>query len=430
MNDRPSRSPAYAWFVVGVLALANCVSFIDRLILSLLVTPLKAELGLSDTSVSLLQGMAFALFYCFVGLGLARLADRASRKWIITAGVTLWCVMTSLSGTARAYWELFVYRVGVGVGEGTLSPSAYSLIAGYFPKERLALAVGVFSAGTTAGMGIAYLAGGAVIQWASSQGPVHVPLLGELSGWRLVFALVGALGLPVAILMLFVREPARAPGFVPASVKEVLAHFRAHASRYGYVFAGYGATSITIYSVISWTPTFYARHYGESIASAAVALGVIALVGGLCGAFLGGAISDRLEQRGDAHAKLRVLFGCCLGLLLPAIVAPMMPTMFSSAAVLFWTFFFGSAATGPAGAYVQSITPDRMRAQIGASYQLALTLAGATLGPLLTALFTDFVFRDENLLGYSLSSVAVIGNVIAVVLTGYALRSASKTSSR
>lgn len=429
MNE-PRKSYAYGWFVVGVLALANCVSFIDRLILSLLVTPLKAELGLSDTSVSLLQGMAFALFYCFVGLVLARLADRASRKWIITVGVTLWCVMTSLSGTARSFIELFLYRIGVGVGEGTLAPSAYSLIAGYFPKERLALAVGVFSAGITAGMGIAYLAGGAVIQWVSTQGAVDIPLLGELSGWRLVFVLVGAMGLPVAVLMLFVREPARAPGFVPATVKEVIAHFRAHASRYGYVFAGYGATSITIYSVISWTPTFYARHYGESIASAAVAIGVIALVGGLCGAFLGGAISDRLEQRGDAHAKLRVLFGCCLGLLFPAIVAPMMPTMVSSAAVLFFTFFFGSAATGPAGAYVQSITPDRMRAQIGGAYTLALTLAGATLGPLLTAVFTDFVFRDENLLGYSLSSVAVIGNATAVVLTGYALRSASKTSSR
>lgn len=428
MNDTQGaaagRSYVYAWFVVATLALANCVSFIDRLILSLLVTPIKSELQLSDTEISLLQGAAFALFYCIMGLLIARLADRSSRKWIITIGITLWCMMTALSGTARSYLQLFLYRVGVGVGEGTLSPSAYSLIAGYFPREKLALAIGVFSAGITAGMGIAYLAGGAVIQWVAGQGVVDVPLLGPLSGWRLVFALIGVLGLPVAILMLFVREPKRSVGFFPATLREVWHHLVSNLKSYIFVFTGYGATSITIYSVISWTPTFYQRHYGVPIPEAAATLGIIALTGGLLGAFGGGWLSDRLEQRGDAHAKLRVLFGCCAGLLLPAVVAPFMPTMVSSAAVLFFTFFFGSAATGPAGSFVQAITPDRMRAQFGGAYQLALTLAGATIGPLLTALFTDYVFRDEQLLGYSLSAVALIGNTLGLVLTWFALSSA------
>ena len=312
----PQLAPAlYAWFVVVVLAMANCVSFIDRLILSLLVTPLKAELQLSDTAVSLLQGAAFAIFYCVMGVIIARLADRASRKWIITTGVTLWCAMTTLSGSAQAFWQLFLFRIGVGVGEGTLSPSAYSLIAGYFPPHRLALAIGVFSAGVTAGMGLAYLVGGAAIQWVASQGTVVVPVLGALSGWRLVFALIGVIGLPVAVLMLFVREPARATGFVPAQFDEVLAHLRTHARSYLYVFAGYGSTSITIFSVINWTPTFYQRHYGAPISAAAATLGVVALVGGVAGAFAGGTLSDWLEQRGDRHAKLRVLFGCCAGLL-------------------------------------------------------------------------------------------------------------------
>jgi MFS family permease len=417
-------SPAYAWFVVAVLSLANCVSFIDRLILSLLVGPIKAELALSDTRVGLLQGAAFALFYCIAGLYLARLADRSNRKWIITGGITLWCVMTTLSGTARNFWQLFLYRIGVGVGEGTLSPSAYSLIAGYFPRDRLALAVGVYGAGISAGVGLAYLVGGVAIQWVAGLGTVDLPLLPPLSGWRLVFAVVGLLGLPVAVLMLFVREPPREPGSRPASLHEVAAHLRANWRSLILALAGYGATSITIYSIFSWTPTFFVRQYGASIAAAATALGVIALAGGLSGAFLGGAYSDRLERGGDPHAKLRVLFYCCAGLLLPAIIAPFMPTMLSSAAVLFFTFFFGSAATGPAGAYVQAITPDRMRAQFGALYQLSLSLVGATLGPLLTALFTDFVFRDEALLGYSLSSVAVVGNVLAVTLTALALRAA------
>lgn len=201
----------HAWYVVVVLLLANAVSFIDRLLLSLLVTPIKTELQLSDTQVSLLQGFAFALFYCFAGLALARLADRSSRKWIVTAGLALWCLLTSLSGTARHYWQLFLYRFGVGIGEGTLSPSAYSLIAAYFPRERLSLAIGIYSLGITAGIGLAWLGGGAAIHWVSMQDAIELPGLPPLAGWRLVFVLVGAIGLPVAVLMLFVREPARAP---------------------------------------------------------------------------------------------------------------------------------------------------------------------------------------------------------------------------
>ena len=121
-SARTSAHPVYAWFVVAVLALANCVSFIDRLILSLLVQPIKADLQISDTAFSLLAGAAFAIFYCGMGLVIARWADRYSRKWIITTGVVLWCAMTSLAGTARSYAQLFAYRIGVGVGEATLSP--------------------------------------------------------------------------------------------------------------------------------------------------------------------------------------------------------------------------------------------------------------------------------------------------------------------
>lgn len=226
------KAPAHAWYVVAVLMLANAVSFIDRLLLSLLVTPIKAELHLSDTQVSLLQGFAFALFYCLAGLVLARLADRSSRKWIVTAGVTLWCLLTSLSGTARHFWQLFLYRFGVGIGEGTLSPSAWSLIASYFPRERLSLAIGIYGLGITAGIGFAYLGGCAAIQWVATQEAIDLPGLPPLEGWRLVFGLVGVLGLPVAVLTFFVREPARAPIARPASVGEVLAHYRGNARGY------------------------------------------------------------------------------------------------------------------------------------------------------------------------------------------------------
>lgn len=411
-----SFRPVYAWFVVTVLALANAVSFIDRLILSLLVQPIKAELGISDTAYSLLAGAAFAIFYCGMGLVIARWADRYSRKWIITTGVTLWCGMTALSGLARSYAQLFLFRVGVGVGEATLSPSAYSMLAGYFPPQRLSLAIGIFSAGVTGGTGIAFLLGGALIGWVFAQGAISLPIMGELAGWRLVMVLVGLLGLPVALLMLFVREPARASGFRPAEFAEVWQHFRKNLSAYGYVFAGYGTTSITAFAVMTWTPALYQRQYGASIPEAATTLGTVALVGGLLGAFLGGALSDRLESRGDRLAKLRVLAGCGLGLLLPGIVAPFMSSVVGHAAVIFWMFFFGSAATGPAGAYVQSITPDPMRAQFGAAYQLSLVLVGATLGPFAVGFTTDYIFGDEQKIGRSLALTSAVANPLAAWL--------------
>ncbi len=415
-------SSAYAWFVVAVLALANCVSFIDRLILSLLVQPIKAELGISDTTFSLLAGAAFAIFYCGMGLIIARWADRYSRKWIITSGVTLWCAMTALSGTARSYAHLFLFRIGVGVGEATLSPSAYSMLAGYFPPRRLALAIGLFSAGVTAGTGIAYLLGGAVIGWVFAQGEIDIPLLGEFGGWRLVMVLIGLLGLPVALLMLLVREPPRGAGFARASSSEVWRYFHQHLPRYGYVFAGYGTTSITAFAVMTWTPALYQRQYGASIPEAAIVIGTVALLGGLLGALSGGWLSDQLESRGDTRAKLRVLCGCGLGLLLPGIVAPFMPSMHAHAAVIFFVFFFGSAATGPAGAYVQSISPEPMRAQFGAAYQLSLVLVGATLGPFLVGFMTDFLFADEKKIGLSLSLTSLLANPLAAWLLWKAFR--------
>jgi MFS family permease len=415
---------AYAWFVVVVLSLANCVSFIDRLILSLLVQPIKAELQITDVQFSLLAGAAFAIFYCGMGLVIARWADRYSRKWIVTAGITMWCLMTAFAGTARNYLELFLYRIGVGVGEATLSPSAYSLLAGYFPPQRLALAIGVFSAGVTAGSGIAFLLGGAVISWVMGQGTVTLPLFGDLSGWRLVMVCVGLLGLPVAALMLLVREPPRSAGFTPATGQQVWRHFRANASRYGYVFIGYGTTSITAFAVMTWTPALYQRQYGATIGEAAATIGTVALLGGLLGAVAGGAIADHLESRGDRHAKLRVLCWCGLGLLLPSVIAPLMPTMLGHATVIFFTFVFGTAAAGPGGAYIQSISPDQMRAQFGALYQLSLTLVGAIVGPFAVALLTDHLFGDELRLGHSMAIVSAVANPIAAYVLWRALKSA------
>lgn len=426
-DARPWPSPRVAWYLVLVLAVANAVSFIDRLILSLLIPEVKAELNLSDTQVSLLQGLAFAVFYSLMGLPLARIADAFNRKYLILAGIAVWSLMTALCGVAKGYGQLFLARMGVGVGEASLSPSAYSMLSDSFPPQKLALPIGVFSAGVTAGMGLAFIAGAAAIQWVTSLGSVVLPVVGELSGWRLVMVIVGSLGAIVIALMAFAREPARRDGATTRAersvpLNEVWAQFLAHRSLYLLVFIGYGMTTVAAFGIVTWTPTFYIRSFGLTAPEAGYLLGTVALLGGVSGAVLGGLWADALAKRGDELAKLRVLLYCCIGLVPAGVLSPLMPNVWAALALLFFTFFFGSACSGPTGSFVQILTPSRMRAQFGAAYQLSLSLIGLSLGPTAVALMTDFVFRDEMMLRYSLAWVVAIFNPIAVLLVWLALR--------
>ncbi len=431
-EDSPWPDATYAWFVVVILALANAVSFVDRLILSLLVPEIKADLGLSDTEISLLQGFAFALFYAFMGLPIARLADSKNRKYIIVIGVTLWSIMTAVCGLARNFTQIFLARVGVGVGEASLSPSAYSILADYFPPNKLALPIGVFSAGVSGGMGLSLIAGAAAIQAVAAIGVVYIPFIGPLANWRLVFIMVGTLGIVIVVLMMFVREPIRRDAqtvkandrqsVTSIPIKEVWAYLKANWKLYLFVMGGYGFTSISIYGVLSWTPAFYMRSFGVTASEAGFIMGAFALLGGISGAIFGGALADWLERRGDENAKLRILFICCLVLIFPGIIAPLMPNIWLAASVLFFSFFFGTMPAGPTGAFVQIITPNRMRAQFGAIYQFALNLLGIGIGPTAVALITDYVFMDELMVRYSIAITVAIFNPLAALFVWLGFR--------
>ena len=190
----PYPAPARAWVTVTILMLAYVLSFIDRQILNLLVGPIRRDLAISDTEMSLLMGFSFALFYTLCGIPLGRLADRTSRRGLIAAGVLVWSAMTAACGLARHYWHFLFARVGVGAGEAALSPAAYSLIADSFPPERRATAISVYSMGIYVGSGLAFLLGGVVIQFASAQGDMTLPLVGTIRPWQLIFLLLGVVG--------------------------------------------------------------------------------------------------------------------------------------------------------------------------------------------------------------------------------------------
>jgi len=207
----PASEPSvgYARYVVFVLMVVYTLSFIDRQILSLLVGSIKRDLAISDTRIGLLQGLAFGVFYTFLGLPLGRIADTRNRKNLITIGVLFWSLMTALCSGARSFTTLFLARMGVGVGEATLAPGAFSLITDSFPKERLGRALSVYSMGIFIGSGLALIVGGAVVDFTVRIPSVTLPVLGLMASWRLTFLIVGIPGLLVALWVYSIREPLR-----------------------------------------------------------------------------------------------------------------------------------------------------------------------------------------------------------------------------
>ena len=200
-------SSIVAWYSVLVLMLMYVFSFIDRTIISLLVGPMKRDLHISDVQMGLLQGTAFALFYTFLGLPIARLSDRHNRKSIIAIGVFIWSIMACLCGLARSAGQLFLARIGVGFGEAALSPAAYSMITDSFPRAKLGSAFSVYNVGITIGAGTALLVGGLVVGAVSRPGASYVlPIFGEVHAWQLVFIVTGAPGLLLPLLLLTDRK--------------------------------------------------------------------------------------------------------------------------------------------------------------------------------------------------------------------------------
>ena len=208
INTKQQDSMA-AWYAVFVLLLAYVLSFVDRIILSLLVTPIKEDLGTTDAQMGLLMGFAFAIFYTIAGIPIAKYSDVKSRKMIIAIGIFLWSIMTAVCGLARSFFQLFLARVGVGVGEAALTPAAYSMISDYFSEEKLGRAMAVYKSGAMFGGGLAFIIGGAVVGYVVNSDSIILPLLGEMKPWQMAFIIVGLPGVLIGLLMLTVKEPSR-----------------------------------------------------------------------------------------------------------------------------------------------------------------------------------------------------------------------------
>jgi MFS family permease len=411
---------AYPWIVVGILALANVSAHIDRQILSLLVAPIRRDLEISDTQMSLLQGLAFALFYMILGVPIGRLADTRSRRAIIGWGIAVWSLMTATCGIARTYTQLLLARVGVGIGEAALAPPAISLIADYFPRERLGLANGVYGIGVYFGSGLAYLLGGQVVQLVSDVRPWQVPLIGEMRPWQMVFLVVGLPGLMIALLMLLVREPARrgsthaAPS--PLALASVIEYLARQRRVYAALFFGYSASIMVNYGTAAWLPSFLSRVHGWEPGRIGLYMGGATMTFGVLGVLAGGKIGDVWTARGRADGKLRVGIVAAAGMLATTIPLYLTTSDALVIALLVPLNVFAAMPFGAATAALSEVTPNEMRAQMTALYFLVSSLVGFTLGPTAVAAATDYVFGSDQAVGRSLLLVSAVGLTAAAAL--------------
>lgn len=414
----------YRWYVVGILSLAYMFSFIDRMIMSLLVEPIRTDLGISDTQISLLIGFAFALFYTCLGVPIALLADRTKRRTLIAAGIAVWCLMTAACGLARNFWQLFFARMGVGVGEATLSPAANSLIGDYFPRRLLGRAIAVYTMGISIGSGIALILGGEIVAWVTEIGGISLPIIGELKAWQAAFMIVGIPGLIVAALMFTVREPERRQRLQtePIPLADAFRFIWSQRKTYGPHFLGLSVTTVMAYGYLAWVPTLFIRVYDWPIERIGLVYGLIMLVFGILGSFLGGGLSDKLFARGITDAHWRVMIGG-VGLLIPAyIFVSLVPSPVWAMVLLAPGIVGGSmpATAGPAALIV--VTPNEMRALVSSLYYFVINLIGLTIGPTAIALLTDYYFKDTADLPYSMAVVAAISWISSLLVLIWGLK--------
>jgi MFS family permease len=410
----PLASRWRKWYVLAVLILIGLFNYIDRQSLAILQIPIKRELGLSDTELGALTGLAFAFLYTFMGLPIARLADRSNRKWLIAVALGVWSLMTAASGLAVGMITLVITRMGVAVGEAACAPTSHSLISDYFRREQRATAIGLWMLTFPIGTMLGFVAGG----WLTTA-----------FGWREAFAVLGLCGLAlVPLVLLTVREPQRgamdsalASGQQPSLATALRTLWSLRAFRHA-TLAG-ALVDYALYATLNWNAPFYNRVFGLSMHEIGAHLALLSGIGGGLGVYLGGALTDRLGRR-DARWYMWVPAIAAL-----AAVPIMMIQYFTTLprlsllagylpALCLSSFLAPLVATG------QMLVPATLRAFTSAVLALAVNIIGLGLGPLVTGILSDLLVTHYHLGNDSLRYAIAASAVIAVWGAAHFLRAA------
>lgn len=401
--------PFRAWTSVAILMLFSLFSMLDRQIIALLVEPIKRDLLLSDTQLGLLSGLAFALLYAVAGLPIGWAVDRYPRRIIVFLGITVWSLSCAACGLARDFWQLAIGRTFVGVGEASLSPSAVSLIGDLFPKERMALPMGMFSASFYLGSGAALAIGGWIAGLFPAQGTVDFPVVGALASWQAVFVVAGLPGAAFAFLAFLIHDPRRRGTARRRDGSGGFAAFlQSRSTVIAFALLAYSLANFINYAVAAWTPAYFIRVLGWRVSEIGWTYGLMVAASGTTGALIGGAVMDRVYRAGYSDAYFRV------GGIAAIAATPFVMAAYavSSGIVALCLLSIGLTLQGvvAAGCYAtwQRIAPPAFRGRMTALFVLVAALAGTGLGPLTVGIVTDYVFGDELLLGRTLATLAAV----------------------
>lgn len=382
IKEKPAtKIPGYAWYALALLTIVYILNFLDRTLIYLLFTPIKANMQLSDTQLALLGATSFAIFYTLLGVPFGRMADRVSRKKLIAGGLAIWSLFSGLTGFTHNFWEIFLCRVMVGVGEATLGPAALSLLSDYFPPRVRATVQAIYSSGIAFGAGFAFLFGGRIAQ---------------AYGWRWAFYLLGFPGLIFAVLVLLLKEKPRGQTEATATSYsrddwKVLFTSRPLIYLYlGYALFGLAANSLSI-----WGVTFFMRVHRMDLAFIGWWGGILSIVAGVPVTILGGYMADRLRRRGRGG---RMLFSACAALLaIPFWLA----LLFSNSlwALLLANFVLLGLSLiwlGPAAADVHEIAGPKLRGLGIGIYFFAVNIAAYAIGAPLIGKINDLLGAAQN----------------------------------
>ncbi|MEB3791044.1 MFS transporter [Acinetobacter sp. IK40] len=418
------ESFGYQWYVVVICMVAYILSFVDRQILSLMIEPIKQDLMLTDTQFSLLQGLAFSLFYAFMGIPIAALADKKSRIKIISIGIAFWSLATAACGLSKNFIQMFIARLSVGAGEAALSPAFYSIVTDLFPKEKLGRALGLYAIGAFIGSGLAFLIGGYVISLLKNIDMVVLPVIGQLKTWQLTFFIVGLPGVLLALVMILtVKEPKRKGlkldqngQVIQASFKNSIAFIKTHKKTFFCHFIGFSFYTMMLYSLLGWAPAFYMRHFGLDASQTGYILGSIILIANTAGALFCGWLIDYFSKKGYSDAAIRAGMIGCAALVLPSVIFTQVDNMYLSFGLIFIAMFFSTFPIPASAAATQMLTPNQLRAQVSAKFLLISNLIALGVGTTAVALLTDKYFENTLMVGNSISIVNAIAGIIGVFL--------------
>ena len=419
--------------MVTVLTLAYVLSYLDRQSLALIVQPVKLDLGISDLQISLLIGLSFVILYSTLNIPGGYLADKYSRRALVGVGIVVWSSMTVLCGFARSYWQLFLGRTGIGVGEAVLPPSAYSMMRDTFPREQRGRAFGIYHMGPLVGGGTALLVGGTLLALATSGAIRNVPVLGHLKPWQFVIVVPGLFGFLIALLVLTVREPVRqtagdagAPTFREAFTC-LRQGWRLHLPLWG------ATTLFTLAQggLTGWLPTAIARSWGIPLPKIGHTLGPMQMILAPLGLFVLGSVMDRLTRRGWPEAPVRVAIVCTAIAGLAIATLPAIGDHLAAAVVYAAAVFFYACFPMAGGATLVQITPGRLIGKLTALFFLVHNLLGLALGPVVVALLARTFFDGPGAIGHAMVlnfALSVSGGVALFILLSSGLRAPRRNS--